>query len=123
MSQSNRPTRALLGKGAGKIGGHGGFADAALPAGHGDHFGDAGNTGCTLRLTGRLPTCGSILPFRLLDLHVRHTDALDGLERGLALVLDLLGDLGVGAGQVDRHAHGAVGHGHVLDDPEGDNVP
>ena len=44
-------------------------------------------------------------------------------EGGLAAGLDLLGSLGVSGGEVDTNADRAVGHGHVLHDAEGDNVP
>ena len=113
---------AALGQGAGQVRRDGGLANATLAAGHGD---DACDAGCLLRPLAWSGCAGLRLTAsrRLLYLNVSDAHAVDRLEGVLADGLELLGGLGVSGGQMDGDADRAIGHGNVLHDAEGDNVP
>ena len=110
--------RAEMRERAGEVHRGGGFAHAALAAGHGDDALDAGHLGLVLPRAGG----GGLLRRGLADFHKNVIDAGQRAQDRLAVGADLLGGVHIGGGHLHHDGDGAVADGDVLDQAERNDV-
>src|ERR1039458_9449260 len=103
---------------AGQVRRTGGFADAALAAGHRDHALHAGN----LVLIGQRISRRGCGGDRMLHIYGEAAHAGQRIQDTFRVGLDLLRGFGIGRRQLEDHAHLAVRSGNFLDHSKRDDI-